>query len=81
MLLLRVMRQWCIVILMPHTNPPLIGTTEAARLLGKSPRTVHRLVASGDLVPEVTAPGGKAGAFLFKRSDIERLARMEKAAS
>ena len=74
------MRQWCIVVHMPHTNPPLIGTTEAARLLGKSPRTVHRLVANGDLTPEVTAPGGRAGAFLFKRSDVERLVKNTSAA-
>lgn len=49
----------------------LIGSTEAAHILGKSPRTVHRLVAAGELEPVVTAPGGYAGTFLFRRSDIE----------
>lgn len=51
----------------------LIGTADAAAILGKSPRTVHRLVESGDLVPAMVAPGGFAGAFLFHRSDIEAL--------
>lgn len=69
------MRQWCMIVHMPHTNPPLIGTAEAARMLGKSPRTVHRLVAAGNLTPAMTAPGGRVGVFLFNRSDIERLAK------
>lgn len=56
----------------------LIGTAEAAQMLGKSHRTVHRLVESGQLVPALTAPGGFKGAFLFKREDVERL--MEPAA-
>lgn len=60
---------------MPHTDPPLIGTVEAARILGKSPRTVHRLVANGDLTPAVVAPGGYSGSFLFNRADVERLAK------
>lgn len=55
----------------PPTN--LIGTAEVARLLGKSHRTVHRLVESGDLVPVLTAPGGFKGAFLFSREDVETL--------
>lgn len=57
---------------MAHTD--LIGSTEAARILGKSPRTVHRLVAAGKLKPAVTAPGGYAGTFLFDRDDVERVA-------
>lgn len=52
----------------------LIGSTEAARILGQSPRTVHRLVAAGTLVPTIVAPGGRAGAYLFERSDVEQLA-------
>jgi hypothetical protein len=51
----------------------LIGTAEAARVLGKSHRTVHRLVESGALVPALIAPGGFKGAFLFARADVERL--------
>jgi hypothetical protein len=52
----------------------LIGSTAAATILGKSPRTVHRLVESGALVPAMKAPGGYAGVYLFKRSDVEKLA-------
>lgn len=52
----------------------LISTAEAARLLHRSPRTVHRLVASGDLTPAVVAPGGFAGSFLFRRADVLALA-------
>lgn len=55
----------------------LIGTVEAARLIGRSPRTIHRLVHSGVLAPAVVAPGGNSGVYLFKRSDIERIARGE----
>ena len=65
---------------MPHTEEPLIGTAEAARILGGvSHRTVHRLVESGDLTPAMTAPGGRAGAFLFDRADVERLAKVRAA--
>lgn len=52
----------------------LIGSAEAARILGKSPRTVHRMVQAGTLVPVVTAPGGFAGTFLFRRAAVLRLA-------
>jgi hypothetical protein len=55
-------------------TPDLIGSVEVARILGKSPRTVHRMVKSGELVPVLTAPGGAAGVFLFRRSDIDALA-------
>lgn len=51
----------------------LIGSTEAARILGRSPRTIHRLVEAGELTPAVVAPGGFAGAFLFRRADVEAL--------
>lgn len=52
----------------------LIGSTEAAALLGKSSRTVHRMVRDGKLTPAMTAPGGFAGTYLFNRADVERLA-------
>ena len=51
----------------------LIGSAEAAALLGKSPRTIHRMVEAGTLKPDLTAPGGFKGTFLFRRSKIERL--------
>ena len=49
------------------------STYEAARILGKSPRTIHRYVDDGRLVPALKAPGGFAGAYLFRRADIEAL--------
>ena len=55
-----------------ETVEDLIGTTEAARVIGKSPRTVHRLVESGELTPAMVAPGGHSGSFLFRRADVER---------
>lgn len=58
---------------MPHTED-LIGTAEAARILGRSHRTVHRMVRDGGLTPAITAPGGHHGTFLFRRSDVEKLA-------
>lgn len=57
----------------------LIGTAEAAQLLGKSHRTIHRLVKSGALTPALTAPGGPKGSFLFARADVERLAKADAA--
>lgn len=56
------------------TTPQLIGTAEVAQILGKSPRTVHRMVKAGLLTPVMTAPGGFAGTYLFDRADIEALA-------
>lgn len=55
------------------TSPDLVGTVEAAQILGKSPRTVHRMVKAGELTPALVAPGGFAGAYLFDRSEIERV--------
>jgi hypothetical protein len=52
----------------------LIGTAEAARILDKSPRTVHRMVRAGALTPKITAPGGFAGVYLFDRADVQALA-------
>ena len=58
---------------MPPNEDQLIGTAEAARILGKSHRTIHRLVETGELAPALVAPGGRAGAFLFRKSDVEAL--------
>lgn len=58
----------------------LIGTREAARILGQSERTVTRLVRTGDLTPAHIAPGGAHGAFLFDAIDVERLAAQRRAA-
>ena len=59
----------------PTEEPELIGTAEAARILGKSHRTIHRLVKSGDLEPAMTTPGGPVGAFLFRKADVEALVK------
>ena len=59
----------------------VIGTAEAAKMLGKSHRTVHRLVEAGALVPVMTAPGGFKGAFLFKREVVEQIKSEREAAA
>ena len=53
----------------------LIGTTETARILRKSPRTVYRMVKAGRLTPTMVAPGGYVGTWLFDRAEIEELAK------
>jgi hypothetical protein len=65
----------------PVGTADLVGSSEAARMLGRSPRFVHRLVIAGKLEPVVIAPGGFNGSFMFNRADIEALvaAREEKA--
>lgn len=57
----------------------LISTREAAQVLNCSRRTVERHVASGRLVPKAKLPG-RTGAFVFRRVDVERLARKRDAA-
>lgn len=42
-------------------------------MLGKSPRTIHRMVQSGELHPVQQLPGPN-GAYLYRRSDVEALA-------
>lgn len=50
----------------------LLTTAQVAERLGKTPRTVQRMVAAGVLIPFATLPG-KTGAHLFKPDDVERL--------
>ena len=64
---------------MPELND-LIGTAEAAQILGKRPRTVQRMVSSGVLVPVTTLPG-KTGAHLFNREGVERVKAEREAAA
>ena len=64
---------------MPELND-LIGTAQAARILGKQPRTVQRMVAAGVLTPVTTLPG-KTGAHLFSREDVERVKAEREAAA
>lgn len=56
---------------MPDLNE-LLTTAQVADELGKTPRTVQRMVTSGALVPAATLPG-KTGAHLFDPADVERL--------
>lgn len=51
----------------------LIGSAEAAEILGKDQATISRWVANGTLKPATKLPG-LSGAFLFHRTDIETLA-------
>jgi len=62
-------------------NETLIGSAEASRILGKSQRTVLRLVKTGALVPAMTVPGGYVGTYLFDRADVEAARDGIKAAS
>ena len=56
---------------MNTTDADLIGSAEVARILGKSPTTIHRMVNAGALVPAIIAPGGRVGTYLFDRADVE----------
>lgn len=59
----------------------LLSSPQAADLLGVSPRTIHRLVADGQLTPAVIATGGQHGGFKFHRVDVQRIAQQRQAAS
>jgi DNA-binding transcriptional MerR regulator len=48
-------------------GPELVTTTEAARQLGISPRTIQRYVAAGWITPDLTLPSGRY------RWDVARL--------
>ena len=56
---------------MPATD--LIGTAEAAEILSVGQRTVKRLAQKGKLPHAMKMPGA-TGAYLFHRSDVEKLA-------
>jgi excisionase family DNA binding protein len=50
----------------------LIGTADAAEILGVSSRTVKRLARAGELPYTIKMPGD-TGAYLFLRRDVERI--------
>lgn len=54
-------------------DEPLIGTAEAAQILGVDPATVLRWVASGDL-PFVRKLPGATGAVLYDGAVVRRKA-------
>ena len=55
-----------------HGGPELVTTAEAAKTLGVHVATISRMVAAGRLTPAIKVPG-KTGAYLFHRTDVERL--------
>lgn len=59
------------------TDSTLISSAEAADLLGISRSTLTRRVKRGTIRPAMKV-GGERGAFVFKRSVIERIAAAER---
>lgn len=59
---------WTILHVMPE--PDLVGTVEAAEILGVSLATIKRLASKGDL-PHVVKMRGGTGAYLFDRAVVE----------
>lgn len=57
------------------SRPDLVTTSEAARMLKRSIRTIHRAVRDGVLVPAMRLSIGPNGSFVFERADVERLAK------
>lgn len=55
-------------------QPDLIGSVDACDLLHIDRSTLSRWVALGKLTPAMRLPGAR-GAFLFRRDDIEAMAR------
>lgn len=53
---------------------PNITTAEAARTLGVSVRTVHRMVNAGTLTPTMKLPGS-TGAYLLDSAEVENVKR------
>lgn len=60
---------------MMRSMSPLMTKREVAELLGLNPSTVNRMVRKGALKPARTVDGPQRVAmYLFRRSDVERLA-------
>lgn len=60
---------------MPLNTDRLLTTPEAAQILGRSTRTVHRMVIAGELVPVKRLSIGPNGALLFDLRDVQRIAK------
>lgn len=58
----------------------LITSPQAALILGKSARTVQRMADAGEIPVAQKLPGPN-GAYLYHRSDVEKLARELRRAS
>lgn len=65
------MRQSAMVLFMDKTD--IITTGEAGRILGRSARTVQRLIESGQL-PTIGKLPGTVGHFLLDRAVVQALA-------
>ncbi len=52
----------------------LLGVNEAAKIVGVSDRTIKRLAKSG-VLPHAHKMPGQTGAYLFRRRDVEKLAK------
>ena len=50
----------------------LLMTAQAAEIVGKSVPTINRWAAEGVLPPAQKLPG-RTGAYLFERSEVERV--------
>ena len=57
-----------------HEDPDLVTTAEAAQMLGVSVATVNRRADKGEIPVAAKAPG-KRGARLFRREDVQALAK------
>lgn len=62
------------------TDPDLISTSEAARILGRPVATVNRWATEGRLAVALKLPG-ETGARLYRRVDVEALATPSREAS
>ena len=56
------------------TTARLFTTTQVATLLGKSPRTIHRMADTGRL-PYVAKLTGTRGAYVFEPAVVEQALR------
>lgn len=61
-------------------QPALIGTREAAEILGVPRTTLASRLAAGAIAPAIKLPG-RTGAFLFDRAYIEQIAADEREAA
>jgi excisionase family DNA binding protein len=61
-----------------HKPASLVTTAEVAAALGVHVRTVHRMVARGELTPAFKAPGLR-GPLLFDKEAVDALSREDAA--
>lgn len=59
---------------MAPETPDLVGTVEAAEIIGCERSSLSRWVALGKLTPAIRVSDGPTSAQLFHRSDIEAFA-------